>query len=141
MTTTIVALTLLVIAGAETTDADEKQTPNDAVAAVNVLLAQKDFAAFYDKYCHIHLRNQVTKQAFIEEMSSDRGAAMVRLFADVQAAIKAKKAEDVLIARVQEDADEYEYILVQVRKRPSKGQQWHLEFKREDGKWKLMDTD
>lgn len=88
MTTTFFALALLLAAGAETTDADAKQTPSDAVAAMNTLLAEEHFAAFYDTHCHKHLRDQVAKQDFIDEMNGDRGAAIVRLFADVEAAIK-----------------------------------------------------
>jgi hypothetical protein len=142
MTTTFFALTLLVAVGAETTDNSKKQTPNDAVDAMYNLLLKKDFAAIYETHCHKHLRDQINKAQFVDYMKSDPGAAIVRLFADVQAAIKEKKGEDVLVARAQEKPDEYEFILVQVKKHPSrKGQQWHLELKREDGKWKLMDTD
>ncbi len=50
--------------------------------------------------------------------------------------------QDVLIAQPQEDPDEYEFILVKAKHRRSQEhQQWHLELKKEDGKWKLMDTD
>lgn len=141
MLTTFLAVTLFLAVGAETDD-NKKQTPNDAVKAMNTLLAKKDFKALHKTHCHKHLRDQLDEAKFVEYMKSDRGTAIVKLFAEVQGAIKDKKGEDVLISRPQENKDEYEYILVQVKKRPSrKGQQWHLELKKEDGKWKLMDTD
>lgn len=142
MTTTFLALTLLVAIGAGTTDNSKEQAPYDAVEAMHNLLLKKDFAAIYDTHCHKHLREQIGREQFVDYMKSDPGAAIIRLFADVQSAIKDKKGEDVLIARAPENPDEYEFILVQVKKGPSqKGQQWHLELKREDGKWKLIDTD
>ena len=142
MTATFLAVTLSLAIGAETGDANKTQTPKGAVKAMNTLLAKKDFQTLYKTHCHKHLRDQLGEAQFVEYMKSDRGEAIVKLFTEVQSAIKDKKGENVLIARTQEEKNEYEFILVQVKALPSrKGQQWHLELKKEDGKWKLMDTD
>ena len=140
MVTTLLALTLFLTAPPE--NDDHQQTPQDAVKAMNSLLVKQDFKTLYKKHCHKHLRDQLGEAEFVEYMKSDRGIAIVQLFAKVQSAIKNNKGDDFLIARPQEKKDEYEFILVHVEKLSSrKGQQWHLELKREDNQWKLTDTD
>ena len=140
MVTTLLALTLFLTAPPE--NDDHQQTPQDSVKAMNSLLVKKDFKTLYKKHCHKHLRDQLSEAEFVKYMKSDRGIAIVQLFAKVQSAIKNDKGDDFLIARPQEKKDEYEFILVHVEKLSSrKGQQWHLELKREDNQWKLTDTD
>ncbi|RMF43487.1 MAG: hypothetical protein D6753_04995 [Planctomycetota bacterium] len=146
MTNLFLAVTLLLAVFAQADDDQKKrtrkQTPKDAVEAINKLLAKKEFRTLYRTYCHKYLRDQIGEAEFIEFMKGEPGAAIVQLFAEVQKAIKDKNGKDVLIARRQERKDEYEFILVQVKQMPSRpGQQWHLELKKEDGKWKLLDTD
>mgnify|MGYP001590546353 CR=1 FL=1 len=134
------ALTLLLCGVSAPADAGQEQTPNEAVAAMNGLLVKKDFAGFYKEHCHKHLRDQIDEAKFVELLKGERGGPMLTLFAEVQAAIKDKKGEDVLASR--QNGDEYEYAVVRVAKlKDRKGAQWHLELMKEDGKWKLKDTD
>lgn len=136
----LLVLTVLLCGESGPADAEKKQTPSDAVAAMNGLLVKKDFTGFYKKHCHKHLRDQIDEAKFVELMKGERGEPMLKLFAEVQAAIKDKKGEDVLASR--QTGDEYEYVVVRVAKlKDRKGEQWHLELMQEDGKWKLKDTD
>ena len=124
------------------TDADKESNPHDAVAMMRSLLEKKDYKTLYQDHCHKRLRDQVSQEAFIAYLTRGRGTGIVDLFAEVDNAIKQMKGREILIAGPQEQPDEYEFILVQVKKRRTrKGQQWHLELKKEDGKWKLIDTD
>jgi len=140
--TSLLAAVLLIVASHNADDNDTKQTPADAVATMNFMLASGDFTESYMSHCHKHLRDQIDENGFVKFMQSPRGKAIVDLFAAVEAAVKRKSGQDVVVAQRQENADEYEFILVQVKERfPRDGEQWHLELKIEDGEWKLMDTD
>ncbi len=139
---TILFAVPFVIVTAAGMDAGKAPAPNAAVAAMRSVLVAGEFNAFYNVHCHKHLRDQVDEKEFVEAMRGKRGEAIVNLFVEVDDALKGGKGEQVVIARSQEEPDEYEFILVQVKRSPSrKGQQWHLELKKEDGKWKLQDTD
>lgn len=114
------------------------------VRSINKLLAAGKFEEVYRDWCHPHIQEQVGKEEFVESMNEDFGKGVVRLFADVIKAIDDKSGPEVLVAQTQEDKDEYEFVLPQVRKdNPfgGKGNPWHIELKLHDGKWKLMDTD
>ncbi|ADB14961.1 hypothetical protein Psta_0266 [Pirellula staleyi DSM 6068] len=133
---------MLVAFAADPTNNAATHTPVGAVEAMNAILIKQDFAAFYDNHCHQHLRGQIDKKRFVDYMKSEAGAAIIKLFADVHAAITQKAGEDVLIARKSDKPDKYEFCLVQVESLPArKGQQWHLELQIEDDQWKLVDTD
>lgn len=83
-------------------------------------------------------------ERFGEWMRSEQGKAVVRLYAEVLRAVDAGAAPDVLIAQPQAQPDQYEFILVAVRKKNAAeraGSQWHLELQLHGGKWKLLDTD
>ncbi len=139
---TLLAIAISLAAPPETEDGDKTPTVSETVAVMNSLFVKREFGEFYKTQCHKHLRDQVDEQEFIECMKGKDGAAILNLFSEVLDAIKQQKGEDVLIARPQDDPDEYEFILVQVRDSRSRGgRQWHLELKKEDGRWKLMDTD
>lgn len=123
-------------------DDAKPKSPNDAVADMAAVLAEKDFKKFYNERCHGHLRMQLNEEEFIEYMQSDAGDAIVNLFHEVLKAIEEGKGLDVLIARHEESPDAYEYILVEVKKSVRRnGEQWHLQLEKEDGVWKLLDTD
>jgi hypothetical protein len=140
--TTLFAAVLLVMAPTNADDGDTKHTPEDAVAIMRSLLAKGEFRTFYDSHCHRHLRDQVDGKRFVEFMRSPRGKPILDLFVAVDTAVKEKRGRDVLIAQHQDNADEYEFILPQVKSRyPGDGQQWHLELMKEDDRWKLKDAD
>jgi hypothetical protein len=115
-----------------------------AARTINGLLVAGKFEEVYRDWCHPHLQEQVDKEGFVESMNEDFGKSVIKVFADVAKAIDEKAGADVLVAQPQEDEDEYEFILVMVRKNNpfgKKGSPWHIELKLHDGKWKLMDID
>ena len=115
-----------------------------ATRAMHAALKTADYATFYRDWCHPHIQEQLTAAEFVEWMKSEKGAAIARLIADVLAAIDGKAGAEVVVAQAQDKPEQYEYILVQVRKKSPperKGAQWHLELQLHDGQWKLMDTD
>lgn len=138
----IIVLSLVLGATAQAEDETVTQTPSESVGEMNALLAKGDFKSFYEMHCLKHVHDQMSEKQFVDYMKNDSGAAVIKLFSQVDKAIREKAGEDILIARPQEKADEYEFILVEVKKRRSKiGEQWHLELKKVDGRWKLLDTD
>lgn len=114
-----------------------------AVRAFQRVASGNDWATLYADHCHPHIQMQVTADGFVKVMDSDKGKAIVALFEDVLAAVDSKADAATLISQPTPDREnEYEFILVKVRQKPTrKGQQWHLELKLDQGSWKLMDTD
>ena len=120
-----------------------EETPQTtALRVMQKVLREKDWAGFYEKHAHPHLKDQLDLERFRKFMDGDKGKAIVTLFDEVLKAVDDKADESVLIARHNpENKDEYEYILVKVQKSDRKGRQWHLELQLDGGQWKLMDTD
>lgn len=142
MTPLFFIATMLAAIAADPAHDAVKPTPVAAVEAMNAILITQDFATFYDNHCHKHLRDQIDKEQFVDYMKGEAGTAIVKLFANVHAAISQKAGEDVLVAREQDKSNKYEFCLVQVANLPvRRGQQWHLELQLEGDQWKLVDTD
>ena len=142
MTAVCLAFAMFFTTVKESENDTKQQAPAAAVTKMNSVLAKKDFKAFYKTHCHKWLRDQISEDRFVEYMKSDAGQAITCLFVEVDKAIKQKKGNEILIARPQKKKNEYEFILVEAKESSSqKGRQWHLELKKEDGKWKLSDTD
>jgi thiol-disulfide isomerase/thioredoxin len=115
-----------------------------AVEQMYSVLLKKDFASFYTDWCHPCLKEQIDKQHFIKWMQSNKGKAVIALYTEIIKAINNNSDQDVLITRLEEIKDEYEFILVKIKAKSyteRAGAQWHLELQRHEDKWKLKDTD
>ena len=124
--------------------AEKESAQVAAVRSMHSVLAAGKYQEFYRDWCHPHLQRQLGAKEFAEWMKSDKGKAVVRLYASVIGAIDTKAGSDTLIARAEEQKDKYEFILVATGKQNAAdraGAQWHLEIQLHEGKWKLMDTD
>lgn len=109
-----------------------------AIKSMHAALAAGKYSEFYRDWCHPHWQQQISVEMFAESMRLGRAKTITRLYADVIRAIDAQAGPEVLIACAQDQADQYEFILVSQR---WSGALWHLELQLHEGKWKLMDTD
>ena len=144
MRTVITTLLTFVLNFSALADETKESVQISATRKMNELLVLGKFEEVYRDWCHPHLQGQFDKEGFVESMKKDWGKDVLKVFSDVVKAINDKAGPDVLVAQFQEDKDEYQFILVQVRKNnwvASKGSPWHIELKLHDGKWKLMDID
>jgi hypothetical protein len=141
----IITITTVAVLLAIASAAAEKDTAQvAAIRSMHAALVTGKYADFYRDWCHPHLREQLTVEEFDKWMASEKGKAILKLYADVIRAIDTKAGPDVLISRAQDKPDQYEFILVALRKTSASdraGAQWHLELQLHEGKWKLMDTD
>lgn len=145
MMKTMLALLFALVPGFTALAAEAGETPQMAAArTINKLLLGGKFEELYRDWCHPHLRKQLDEDEFSEAMKGDFGKAVTKLFAEVIKAVDDEAGPEVVVARLQEDEDEYEFILKSAREnsyRGKRGTLWHLELKLHDGKWKLMDAD
>jgi hypothetical protein len=141
----VIAHCLLFLSVGFSTAEEPDETPQESISKSLTLLKEKDFEGFYDSRCHEHLRKQVSKEKFVKAMQGPRGASIAELYTRVAKLIQSEADDNELIQRKQEHDDEYEFILVKVREArndgQSKNEQWHLELRLENLKWKLADTD
>ncbi len=125
--------------------AEEKEPAQvTAIKSMHGMLTAGKYGDFYRDWCHPHLQGQLSAEAFGLWMQSDKGKAVVALYAEVIRGVDSKAGADVLIAQPQAEKNQYEFILAAVRKQKSferAGAQWYLEIQLHEGKWKLVDTD
>ena len=114
-----------------------------AIRAFQKAAEAKDWANFYEEYCHPHLQKQIASDDFAKFMDGDGGKAIVGMIHDILVAVDAEADAATLISQeTPDEKTEYEFILVKIRRKPTrKRQQWHLELKLDNNKWKLLDTD
>ena len=136
---TSILLPLMMLLGADESAAAPK-TPAGAIETMHEVLEKKDYRAFYQHHCHAHLRRQLAEDRFVQDMQGDMGTQVIKLMAAVNEAIAQKLGPETLIARPQDDPEEYEFILPKAR-RATEAMLWHIELKKENGVWKLKDVD
>jgi hypothetical protein len=120
-----------------------------AVRAMRALLKDEQYAAFYRDWCHPHIQKQVSEAQFTRDLKGAAGKQFVALFDAILDASKTSVDPKTLVARPQQKDDTYEFVLSRVRIEQirEKARQrkadafWHLELKKHDNRWKLLDMD
>ena len=120
----------------------EVSEQENAVRSINQLFADGKFDQVHAQWAHPHLQNQVNAEEFADSMKGNFGKGVIQLFNSVVKLLDAKAGEDKLLAKAQDDENEFSFVLVEVKALPERGnQKWHLELGLHDGKWKLLDVD
>lgn len=109
-----------------------------AVRTMYELLQKRDFANFYQDWCHPHIKKPLTENEFVEYNKAGRGSGTIQILRDVVLATAGNPSAEYLSEKLNPDTQEYAFRVKGVAKH---GTQWHLELQLHEGKWKLMDTD